>query len=81
MNPIKGIMNSNNPINQIMQLMNGGMNPQAIANMMMQKNPQAAQLIRQLQQSGKSPKEVVMKMCQDNGIDINQLEEMAKRFK
>lgn len=74
-------MNSNNPINQIMKMMNGGMNPQALANIMMQKNPQAAQMIRQLQQSGANPKDVVIKMCQDNGIDVKELEELEHKFK
>lgn len=81
MNPIKGLMNSNNPINQLIGLLNSGQSPESLAKMIMKKNPQAAQMITMLQNSGKNPKDVAMRLCQDNGIDIAQLEELAKKFK
>lgn len=80
MNPILGMMNQNNPLNQIFSMMQGGMNPNKMLDMMMQRNPQAAQYMEQLKTSGQNPKDIAMNLCKQHGIDENQVMEMAKKF-
>lgn len=73
---------NNNPINMIMQMLNNGGNPQQIMQQIMQKNPQAGQMLTQMKNmaGGKSPKEFAMQLAKQNGVDPNQLMEVAKRM-
>lgn len=56
----------------IMQLMaQGGKNPQAFANQLLQNNPNFAQAIQ-----GQNPKQLAMQELQKRGIDPNQIMQM-----
>lgn len=72
----------NNPINMIMQMLNNGGNPQQIMQQIMQNNPQASQMMAQMKNmaGGKSPKDFAMQLAKQNGVDPNQLMEVAKRM-
>ena len=53
-----------------MQALNGGMTPQAMAQQVMQNNPQAVQMIQQMQRDsgGRSARDVAMEYCRSCGI-------------
>lgn len=83
MNPLKSLMGQqNNPINGILQMMNGGMNPQAMANQILQSNPQAQQFLTQMrnQSNGRSPKEMAMQFAKQKGISEKDLMQLASRM-
>lgn len=83
MNPLKGFMRqNNNPMNDIMQMLNGGANPQVMAQQMLQNNPQARQLIQQMQNqaNGRSPKEMALQYAKQQGINEKDLMQLAQRF-
>lgn len=70
-------MQQNNPIAMMGQLkqlvgMLRGQNPQQVAQMMAQKNPQFAEFLRQNQ--GKSPEQIAA----ENGIDMNFVRELMR---
>lgn len=70
-----------NPTQQLANMINqfkGMGNPQSIVAMLGQKNPQAAQRIQALMQSGGNPQQIVMQELQNKGIDFNQLMSMIK---
>ena len=82
MNPLNGFMGTpQNPVNNILQMMNGGMNPQIVVNQMLQRNPQARLFLQQMQNqaNGRSPKEVVMQYARQNGISDQELMQLAER--
>lgn len=84
MNPLKGFMGNqmNNPMNNVLQMMNGGMNPQMIMDRMLQNNPQAKQFLEQMknQSNGRSPKEMALQYARQQGISDQQLMEMANKM-
>lgn len=65
----------NNQLNQslqrIMQMKQQGKNPQMVMNMLMQQNPQIQQTLTQLKNmaNGRSPKEFIMQMAKQNGVE------------
>lgn len=67
-----------NPMNNVLQFMNGGMNPQQI----LRNNPNANAMVNQLQQmaGGKSPKEFAMEVAKQRGIDPNQLIQLVNKM-
>ena len=70
-----------NPTQQLANMINqfkGMGNPQSIVAMLGQKNPQAAQRIQALMNSGGNPQQIVMQELQNKGIDFNQLMSMIK---
>lgn len=68
----------NNRINMIMQMLSNGISPQQI----IQQNPQLNQTMIQIKNviGNKSPKDVVMQLAKQQGIDPSQLEELARKF-
>lgn len=84
MNPLRNFMGqaSQSPINGILQMMNGGMNPQFLADQVLQKNPQAKQFLQQMQNqaNGRSPKEMVMQYAKQNGISEQEVMQLASRM-
>lgn len=81
MNPIMQMMNTD-PMGQIMAALDGGMNPQAMAAQIMQKNPQAAAMVQEMQRNmgGRSPKEVALEYCRNHGIPEQQVMGLAQRM-
>lgn len=63
------------PIKNMMQMLNGAQNPQAVLQMLAQKNPQMAQVMQLV--GGRNPQEVFYEMCRQKGVNpddiLNQL--------
>ena len=60
-------------ITNIIQFAKGQANPQALIQQMVMRNPQAAQMLNQMQSSGQSPKDMVISMLKQRGIDPEQI--------
>lgn len=73
---------SQNLLNTFMQLANGGGNPKQIAQQMLMNDPQARELLQQMQNmaGGLSPREFAIKYAEQNGVNPNELLQFAKRF-
>lgn len=65
-----------NQIKAIMNMANGNTNPAQIFQNMAQNNPQMQQVLQMCQ--GQNPKDVFMKMCQERGINPNDILGMFK---
>ncbi len=68
-------MKSNNSMANIMKLMaQGGNNPQAFAQQILQNNPEFAKAIQ-----GQNPQQLAMQELQKRGINLNQIMQMFRR--
>lgn len=74
-------MIQNNPINIFQQFLAMGTNPQQIAQMIFQQNPQLRIIANQMQQSGLSPMEFVMQYARQQNIDPNMIQNMYQQMK
>lgn len=72
----------NNPMANILQFLNNGGNPEQMIQQLMQRNPNATKMIEQMKTmaGGKSPKEFAMQMAQQQGIDPEQLMQVARKM-
>ena len=61
------------PIRNMMQMIRGAQNPQAMMNMMVQNNPNLRQAMDLIQKSGGSPEKAFYTLCQQRGIDPQQI--------
>lgn len=79
MNP----MNNNNPMNIMMNFINGNGDPHRLAEQVLQQNPQIRQAMASLQNGsqGQSPKDIALRMAQERGIDPNQLMQLMRRIR
>ena len=71
----------NQALQNVFQMKNAGQNPQAIMQMMIQRNPQVQQQIAMLKNmsQGKSPQEFFSQLARQNGVseqNITQLMQM-----
>ncbi len=84
MNPLMQMMqgNNNNPINQILNILNGGTNPQQLAQNILQKNPQAQAMLKNMQSQcgNRSPRDFVLEQCRNRGIDESQVMQIANKM-
>lgn len=82
MNPIMQMISSNSPIGQIMSVLNCGKNPQELAMSIVQNNPEAQQMLNSMRQQcgNNSPKDFVLSYCRNNGIDENQVMQIAQKI-
>lgn len=73
---------TNNPVNNILQFLNSGGNPQQMIQQLMQQNPNANKMIEQMKNMAgwKSPKEFAMQMAQQQGIDPEQIMQIARKM-
>lgn len=71
-----------NLVNQFMAMVNGGANPMALAQNMLQNNPNAKQIMAQFQNmaNGRSPRDLAMQLAKQNGVDMKQLMQFASRL-
>lgn len=71
-----------NLVNQFMTMVNGGVNPMALAQQMLQNNPNAKQVMTQFQNmaNGRSPRDLAMQLAKQNGVDMKQLLQFASRL-
>ena len=78
-NPLNNKNNFNqsqhNPINDMLNFLNNGGNSQQIFNQMLANNPHLKTM-----QAIQNPKEMVMQLAKQKGIDINQIEELARKL-
>lgn len=72
----------NNPMAQIMQMINGGTSPQVILQQMLQNNPQAQSTLQTLQSqaNGRSPREMVFQLAQQAGISEREIMQLASKM-
>jgi hypothetical protein len=79
-------MNNGYDINQalqsIFQMKSAGQNPQAILQMMMQRNPQIQQTLSILQNmsKGKSPQEFFSQLAKQNGVSEHNMQQIMQMF-
>lgn len=76
---MNGNVNAN--IQQIMALKRQGKSPQAVMQMLIQQNPQLQQTLTQMKNmaGNRSPKEFIMQMARQNGVEeatLGMIEEM-----
>lgn len=67
-----------NPMMELISVLQNGANPQALAQSMLQNNPQAQPFLANLQNSGRNPKELALSMCRARGIPENEVMSIAQ---
>ena len=75
MNPLGGM----NPMQVLMQMMNGGGNPQALLQNALQNNPRISAILNQQRQSGMSMEQFVRDYAQKNNVDINPMVDFLRK--
>lgn len=72
----------NGPFNNLIQFLNGGGNPQQVFDMFINNNPNMNLFMQKMQNmsNGRTPKEMVMQLAKQQGIDTKQVEELAHRL-
>ena len=65
----------NNPINEMLNFLNNGGDSQQIFNQLLSNNPQLKML-----QTIQNPREMVMQLAKQRGIDMKQVEELARKL-
>ena len=77
-------MNNGYDINQalqsLFQMRNAGQNPQAIMQMLIQRNPQYSQMLTQIRNmsQGRNPQEFVMQLARQNGVNEQNLAQLMQ---
>ena len=75
---------NNNLVNNILQILMSGQNPNQVAQQMVQQNPQAQILFNQMAQSGMSMKDFTLQFARQNNINIqpilNELMQKGVKF-
>lgn len=61
------------PVRQMMQMVRGAQNPNAMLQMMAQQNPQLQQAMSIVQQAGGDPQKAFYALCQQRGVDPAQI--------
>ena len=78
-NPLNNQNNFNqqnhNPINDMLNFLNNGGNKEQIFNQILANNPHLKTM-----QAIQNPKEMVMQLARKKGVDINQIEELARKL-
>lgn len=74
--------NINQTLQQIFGLKNAGRNPQQILQMLIQANPQTAQMLQTVKNmaNGKDPKQFFSQLAMQNGVDQNNLNMIMQMF-
>ena len=71
--------NQNNYMNNLMQLMSMGGNPQQIIQNAIANNPQLQQAFSQIGSKNLSTKDIVLQIAQKRGININPMIQMMQQ--
>ena len=80
-------MNNGYDVNQalqyIFQMRNAGRNPQQIMQMLMQQNPQVAQMMTQFRNmsSGQNPRDFITQMARQQGLSEQNISAIQQMFK
>lgn len=74
---------NNNPFVLMSQIMQKGMSPEQLVNMMAQRNPQLMYQIQALKQQNpnKTYEQIAIDMCKQKGVDPNQMMAMLRGMK
>jgi hypothetical protein len=72
----------NQALQSLFQMKNAGQNPQAIMQMLMQRNPQYSQMLTQIRNmsQGKNPQEFLMQLARQNGVNEQNLAQLMAMF-
>ena len=73
----------NQALQGIFQMKNAGRNPQQILQMLIQQNPQVAQLMTQFQNmsNGKNPRDFITQMARKSGVSEQNIAAIQQMFK
>ena len=80
-------MNNGYDVNQALQniiaMKNSGRNPQAILQMLMQQNPQVAQMMTQFRNmsNGQNPRDFITQMARQQGLSEQNISAIQQMFK
>ena len=80
-------MNNQYDVNQALQniiaMKNSGKNPQAILQMLMQQNPQVAQMMTQFRNmsNGQNPRDFITQMARQQGLSEQNISAIQQMFK
>jgi predicted DsbA family dithiol-disulfide isomerase len=74
-------MNNNPFMNNLMQLMSMGQNPQQIVQNAIASNPQLQQAFSQIGSKNLSTKDIVLQIAQKRGIDLNPMIQYLQQTK
>lgn len=74
-------MNNNPFMNNLMQLMSMGQNPQQIIQNAIASNPQLQQAFSQIGSKNMSTKDIVLQIAQKRGIDLNPMIQYLQQTK
>lgn len=72
----------NQALQSLFQMKNAGQNPQAIMQMLMQRNPQYSQMLTQIRNmsQGRNPQEFLMQLARQNGVNEQNLAQLMQMF-
>lgn len=73
-------MNNNNPMQQMLQMLSMGNNPNQVVQMLAQQNPNVQAILNQMQQSGMTPQQFAMQYARQNNIDITQVANVFRKM-
>lgn len=79
-------MNNGYDVNQalqsLFQMRNAGQNPQAIMQMLIQRNPQYSQMLTQIRNmaQGRNPRDFVMQLARQNGVNEQNMAQLMQMF-
>ena len=71
----------NNAITMFQQMLSMGSNPQQVAQMIFQQNPQLQVIANQMQQSGLSPMDLVMQYARQQNINHSMVQNMYQQMR
>ena len=72
----------NQALQSLFQMKNAGQNPQAIMQMLMQRNPQYSQMLTQIRNmsQGRNPRDFLMQLARQNGVNEQNLAQLMQMF-
>ena len=70
----------NQTLQQLFQMKNAGQNPQAIMQMLIQRNPQYSQMLTQIRNmsQGRNPRDFVMQLARQNGVSEQNMAQLMQ---
>lgn len=66
-------------MNNILQMIMSGQNPQMVMQNIIRQNPQAQVVLNQMQQSGMTPEQFVMQLAKQNNVNITPMLNMLRQ--
>ena len=73
---------ANQALQSLFQMKNAGQNPQAIMQMLIQRNPQYSQMLTQIKNmsQGRNTREFVMQLAKQNGVSEQNMAQLMQMF-